>query len=200
MSTRCQVEFIYKWKDENGKTRSEKRTIYRHSDGYPGSMVPDLLTFIRWNQGRMDDVEYTAANWVFWNKRRDEDCFLNDKRRKKFEERTHNIRWDDPIVAGDTNHLLKIGIGVDQNNQYHGDIEYLYKVIVQNVQTGGHYNTTRILVESYAVDRGDWTTPVTSKSFKKIGGIYYHDPMSEDEINAAGKKIRDLNDKMKGRE
>ncbi len=192
MSTRCQVEFIYKWKDENGKTRSEKRTIYRHNDGYPGSMVPDLLTFIRWNLGRMDDVEYTAANWVFWNKRRDEDCFLNDKRRKKFEERTHDIRWDDPIVAGDFNHLLKIGIGVDVNNRYHGDIEYLYKVIVIERFAGSDIISVGAHIANGGLNK--------KREFTKIGDVVFRYDMTDEQIVAEGKRISDLNNKMQGDE
>ena len=72
MSTRSQTEFI----SVNG-IDVDKRTVYRHSDGYPRAMIPDLFNFIRWNQGRMHDPEYTAANWIYWNKRRDEDEYLN---------------------------------------------------------------------------------------------------------------------------
>ncbi len=61
MSTRCQIEFICKRKTTSGQYRSDKRTVYRHSDGYPGSMIPDLLEFIQWNQGRNDQIDYMAT-------------------------------------------------------------------------------------------------------------------------------------------
>ncbi|MBA7579574.1 hypothetical protein ES708_21445 [subsurface metagenome] len=35
--------------------------LYRHSNGYPDSVVPDLKEFLRWNGGRNSDIEYAAA-------------------------------------------------------------------------------------------------------------------------------------------
>ena len=56
MSTRCQIEF---------KRRSMRRTVYRHWDGYPGAVLPDLLEFLAWST-RGGDVEYEAANFLYW--------------------------------------------------------------------------------------------------------------------------------------
>ncbi len=44
MSTRCQIEF-------RGRLR---RTVYRHWDGYPSAVIPDLLEFLAWNRGCAD--------------------------------------------------------------------------------------------------------------------------------------------------
>ena len=124
MSTRSQTEFI----SVNG-IDVDKRTVYRHSDGYPEAMIPDLFNFIRWNQGRMHDPEYTAANWIYWNKRRDEDEYLNSDSAKRAERREHNIVWSGPEVEHDHNSVVKLGYGVCNNDEYHGDIAYLYKVV-----------------------------------------------------------------------
>lgn len=194
MSTRCQVEFIYQWKDSDNKRHSEKRTVYRHSDGYPSAMMQDLLEFLRWNNGRNDQPDYAAANWIYWNKRRDEDCYLNDLHRKRWEKRTHDIKWNDPIVASDPNHVLKIGFGVDVNNQYHGDIEYLYKV---TMSTGLRGDINTIGVTAYAVRRATWDA---KHVFKRIGKIMFRYDMTDEQIVAEGKRISDLNDKMKGDE
>ena len=62
MSTRCQIEF---------KVDGERRTIYRHSDGYPDSkhgVVETLKQFLKWNRGRNTDIEYLTANFIFWSK------------------------------------------------------------------------------------------------------------------------------------
>jgi hypothetical protein len=59
MSTRCQIEF------RCGPTR---RTVYRHWDGYPRAVVPDLLAFLGWSV-RSGDVEYETANFIYWSKR-----------------------------------------------------------------------------------------------------------------------------------
>ena len=39
MSTRCQIDFIVKWKDNKGKLHIERRRVYRHSDGYPEGVI-----------------------------------------------------------------------------------------------------------------------------------------------------------------
>lgn len=88
MSTRCQIEF---------KSGSARRTVYRHWDGYPGAVLPDLLSFLAWST-RGGDVEYEAANFLFWSKR-------------ELDERSQQL-----------------GFGVCQNDELHGDIEYYYLV------------------------------------------------------------------------
>jgi hypothetical protein len=59
MSTRCQIEFC---------NSSVRRTVYRHWDGYPSAVIPDLLAFLAWNGG-CGDTEYAAANFLYWSKR-----------------------------------------------------------------------------------------------------------------------------------
>lgn len=59
MSTRCQIEF------RKGDVR---RTVYRHWDAYPSVVIPDLLAFLAWST-RHGDVEYEAANFLYWSKR-----------------------------------------------------------------------------------------------------------------------------------
>lgn len=189
MSTRCQVEFIYQWKDSDNKRHSEKRTVYRHSDGYPSAMMQDLLEFLRWNQGRNDQPDYAAANWIYWNKRRDEDAFLNDS------DITRNDKWDDRYVEKNPNHFLKIGHGVDINNRYHGDIEYLYKVIVVESGFGG---VDVISIVAHAVDMdGGWDAKHT---FTKFGDVMFRYDMTDDEIAAEGKRIVALDRNLKGDE
>ena len=58
MSTRCQIEF---------KCGDVRRTVYRHWDGYPAAVIPDLLAFLQWST-RSGDIEYEAANFLFWSK------------------------------------------------------------------------------------------------------------------------------------
>jgi hypothetical protein len=42
--------------------------VYRHWDGYPSAVIPDLLAFLAWNGG-CADTEYAAANFLYWSKR-----------------------------------------------------------------------------------------------------------------------------------
>lgn len=59
MSTRCQIEF---------RSSNVRRTVYRHWDGYPSAVIPDLLAFLAWSE-RRGDVEYESANFLYWSKR-----------------------------------------------------------------------------------------------------------------------------------
>ena len=107
MSTRCQIDFVV----IDGKFE-ERRRIYRHSDGYPSGVVPDLQKFATWltsgPQARsLDDIEYTAANFIYWSK----------KEMEKYGEG-----------------YVKLGYGVCgiEDKDFHTDIEYYYEVIVNN--------------------------------------------------------------------
>jgi hypothetical protein len=88
MSTRCQIEF------RRGEVR---RTIYRHWDGYPSSVMPHLLEFLPWST-RAGDIEYEAANFIFWSK-------------QGMDERS-----------------VQLGLGICANDELHGDIDYYYVV------------------------------------------------------------------------
>lgn len=62
MSTRCQVGF---YEEEETDLRRFEALIYRHSDGYPEGVLPDLLPILKdfdKNRG-LDDLEYASA-WV----------------------------------------------------------------------------------------------------------------------------------------
>jgi hypothetical protein len=59
MSTRCQIEF---------RRGAQRRTVYRHWDGYPSAVIPDLLAFLAWST-RSGDIEYETANFLYWSKR-----------------------------------------------------------------------------------------------------------------------------------
>jgi hypothetical protein len=91
MSTRCQIEF------RNGDVR---RTVYRHSDGYPSAVIEDLLAFLAWSV-RGSDVEYVAANFLYWSKREITKCLPRHE---------------------------QLGFGICGNDELHGDIEYYYVV------------------------------------------------------------------------
>src|SRR5512136_2844499 len=83
MSTRCNIIM----KDED-----HTLWFYRHSDGYPTSVIPDLRKFMGWvKDGKIRDNVQQAAGWLIvmghfdmaesnrdWNKR----ITLNNKRNK----------------------------------------------------------------------------------------------------------------------
>jgi hypothetical protein len=65
MSTRCTINFCYQSKDHiNAK-------IYRHCDGYPEGVLPDLEEFFKavvadTTDTRFGDPNYLAAKFVVW--------------------------------------------------------------------------------------------------------------------------------------
>ena len=65
MSTSCQIQFRVKY-----AKGYKHRNIYAHWDGYPENKVPMLKEFIKWNKERMYDLEYCAANYIYWAKDR----------------------------------------------------------------------------------------------------------------------------------
>jgi len=116
MSTRCRIDFVIKWIDENGKEHIERRCVYRHSDGYPEDVIPDLKKFLKWNAGRNNDVEYTTANFIYWSKRRMEKYLGKGE------------KW----VDKDNNSICHIGFGVCAEDCWHGDLEYYYEVLLNS--------------------------------------------------------------------
>ena len=118
MSTRCQIEFVGK----EGNAVDERILVYRHSDGYPEGVVPDLKEFLKWNGGRISDIEYTSANFIYWSKRRFEELYYGD-----YFEEEKNKKWSEPQSY---NSNLLLGFGICEKDVFHGDIDYFYQVIV----------------------------------------------------------------------
>lgn len=59
MGTRCTIQF---------RLDGKAVTIYQSMDGCPSHTVPFLQKFLKWNGSRCNDIEYTAANFVFYSK------------------------------------------------------------------------------------------------------------------------------------
>lgn len=67
MSTRCNIHFTFRRKDEEVVVAN----IYRHSDGYPEKVLPDLDRFFaevekQTKDTRFGDPSYLAAKFVVW--------------------------------------------------------------------------------------------------------------------------------------
>ena len=65
MSTRCTIHF------HDGNSPKSVAIIYRHSDGYPESVLPDLQQFFaevqkQTSDTRFADPSYLAAKYVVW--------------------------------------------------------------------------------------------------------------------------------------
>ena len=132
MSTRCQIEFktVYKVKQKNGKMKEQEESIllYRHLDGYPEGVVPDLKEFLKWNGGRNSDLEFMTANFIYWSKRHFEENYYHEKYGGGLDDKGKPKKWSDPQ---DFNSMLLLGFGICEKDCFHGDIEYFYEVIVR---------------------------------------------------------------------
>jgi len=114
MSTRCQIAF----KDEY-----EEAWVYRHSDGYPSGVIEDLANLYNalsnskaW--GNRFQASYLAANFIFYCKMMH---YFHDK---ELAEKKGGIFKEIFEYA----HYF-LGYGVCNKEDWHGDIEYFYKII-----------------------------------------------------------------------
>jgi hypothetical protein len=118
MSTRCQIGF-YERKYEDFL---EPYTIlYRHSDGYPEGVLPDLVPFLKLFQKRrgLFDVEYAAA-WTMHHL-----IDLHVGRHKEYAEmckKQDGVEHDWLPLDG------KDCIGYGISDGFHADIEYYYAI------------------------------------------------------------------------
>lgn len=136
MSTRCQIAFITM---RGG--RREERWVYRHWDGYPDGVLPDLQAFIAWNGGGMAHVEYCAANFLFWSKLRATQEEFRDEQEQQVPTTEAAVgravvRKYSKIgnVVGHVS-AAHTGFGVCLPGEFHGDIEYFYEVVTDEAGT-----------------------------------------------------------------
>lgn len=130
MSTRCNI--IIKDKDH-------EMWFYRHSDGYPTSVIPDLRKFMNWvRDGKIRDNVSQAAGWLVvmghfdlcesmrdWNKRIARDA------KKGASPFTPQSVSENGVPAKDEFNGWKVGHYEPTTGQ-HGDIEYLYTLDLTN--------------------------------------------------------------------
>ena len=156
MSTRCQIEFmnISIREEEEGPEKGKlvkvikRRTVYRHSDGYPESVIPDLKEFLAWNKGRNSDLEYQAANFIYWSK----------KKMEKQINRDLAIAWGTTKVPEMKKRMLLSGHGICNNDEFYPDIFYYYEVISDS-------ETKEITIKCYQPDH---PVPKKKEDFKLI--------------------------------
>lgn len=143
MSTRCQIGFYGGAKVVIGKPEA---LVYRHSDGYPSGVLPDIMPFLAWwAKGRgISDIEYVSARLLQYL------CNEYDGRGSQWasEEEKASVKQ----FTG------TLGHGISAN--FHGDIEYVYAIHAEGVRV-------------YEV-RGAWELPI-EKRVKLIGRIPYEE-------------------------
>jgi hypothetical protein len=106
MSTRCQIAFYEK---ESQKLKKPTALIYRHSDGYPEGVKPELDEFLPkfLKQRGNNDIEYLSAQFL-----------------ASMIKNMHD--WSDTLDEDSKNTWSFIGYGICGDRKFHGDIEFLY--------------------------------------------------------------------------
>ena len=122
MSTRSQIAFY-----EEGEKDLEKHKalIYRHSDGYPEGVIPDILPFLQWwlkRQG-LNDIEYASARLLQYL------CNLHDKHTVEFGKQYSRLGKEVEDIEKGFTGIYGHGICKD----FHSDIEYLYAIYSDKV-------------------------------------------------------------------
>lgn len=105
MSTRCQIGI---YQSKGSKTKDFEVLLYKHCDGYPDGVLPVIQPFLeRFSKDRSDDVEYCGA-WLMHH---------------LIEE---SIKGTLKHGYGPKDGKTFTGYGI--SNEFHGDIEYFYKI------------------------------------------------------------------------
>lgn len=122
MSTRSQLGF-YRTEPTNATLTKWEALIYRHSDGYPEEVLPDIIPFLKWWKSKrgINDLEYCAARLLQWL------CNECDGRSKEIKKEIGKTALSN---SGDYTGIYGQGIC----KAFHGDIEYYYAIYPNKVQ------------------------------------------------------------------
>ena len=133
MSTRCQIGLY-----ENEKTDLAKPDIliYRHCDGYPGTVdgkkfgvLPDIIPMLKdFRKHRGEDIEYCGAQLVYHL------ISVSHKHTEDFVAKFQATNGRKP--TGFENGITPdyTGFGICGDKQFHWDIEYYYAVYPKTVK------------------------------------------------------------------
>lgn len=123
MSTRAQIGFYEKPED---KVENFEALLYRHSDGYPSGVLPEIMPFLAFfKKARgLNDTEYLSGRLLQYL------CNLYDG---------HSIQWAKESKFGNKEEIAltkqftgTLGNGISKS--FHWDIEYLYCISPEGVK------------------------------------------------------------------
>ena len=133
MSTRSQLRFVQRVEQPGENNSDDERIaqVYRHSDGYPASVLRDLvqlkelLDATRTERG----PAYTAAAFVFLDKLSTVDLYLDGRPERTIDAAKPADLLDPANMEHLDQPLFLLGHGVENPaDGIHGDEEYLYVV------------------------------------------------------------------------
>ena len=109
MSTRCQIAFY----EKDAELSNPKVILYRHSDGYPSSVLTEMMPFLAWFS-RVSDIEYTSARLLQYLTN------LYDQ---------YTVSWDSTSEEEKETTKKWTGVlGYGISKAFHWDIEYIYAI------------------------------------------------------------------------
>lgn len=132
MSTRSQIGI---YAEQKAKPKEFEALLYRHSDGYPSGVLPDIMPFLSWwAKGRgIRDTEYVSARLLQYlcNKYDGHTLEFHAEMRKtkafpKAQEHSDKEDEETKLFTG------TLGHGICK--QFHWDIEYFYAVKPDGVE------------------------------------------------------------------
>ena len=168
MSTRCQIEFTSIWENEKKEKKTESILVYRHSDGYPEGVIPDLKKFLKWLGGRIEDLEYTVADFIYWSKRNFEERYYYKEWGGEKHKNGKTKKWSAPQ---DFNSILLIGFGICEKDDFHGDIKYFYNVITNLTVKNCIPGKAKTEIKCFEVPFKEGDERLTKEDFKLIKTI-----------------------------
>jgi len=132
MSTRCQLGIYPK---QGTPIKDFETLIYRHSDGYPSGVLPDIMPFLvhfKTNRG-LDDIEYATARLIqYMTNQSDESHREWQKQWMKENPQEIKKNYEKALEMKKTQKFGNVtGFGI--SNALHGDIEYFYYISQETV-------------------------------------------------------------------
>ncbi len=126
MSTRSHIAF---YADQDDKLEDFQALLYRHSDGYPSGVLPDIMPFLAWwiTARGIEDIEYCSARLLqYLANNYDESSvrFLIESEKRGSASAKEELAEIQQFTG-----ILGHGI----SKQFHWDIEYLYAITPQGV-------------------------------------------------------------------
>ena len=132
MSTRSQLRFVHRNESAAEQDSTDRiAQVYRHSDGYPESVLQDLaqLKYLLEKTRTERGPSYAAAQFMFLEMLSSMGLYVDEGRERRIRADQPDDLLDPSNMAHLEQPLFLLGHGVENPvNGIHGDEEYLYVV------------------------------------------------------------------------
>jgi hypothetical protein len=143
LSTRSQLRFVQRigYERDDGEVETSERIaqVYRHSDGYPEAVLPDLLGLKRLLEMTRTErgPDYAAAQFVFLEKLRAMSFYIGTDPERSITVRAPEAMTDPASFEHLDQPRFLLGHGIENPaDGIHGDEEFLYVVELPRIEFG----------------------------------------------------------------